>query len=340
MRAKAPRAVGEVQHGTAHVSNTGGPPLTPDQRPAALIRVNETSVSEGNILEHPLFKLSNKEAKPTRAGGLLDRSDYRSEHRLGEGIRIVIEADMHHGYPTVFGLRVLLAVLEKGRTLGFPARRVPITRAEIARSIGYEEYGGRQYKLITEAILTLHKLTVLFENAWYDKSIGATVTGLKPEHLITDFYLGNTKGDAQQLNFAYNEEFVELGERLYESLRAGYRIGVDLDYLNKLGSPTAQRLYSYLTKKDGDGRTSYTETMMSIARKLPIAPLPASHIKRILERALGELEQPCARDGKKFLEGHSFSGKGSDASLTVYFASGSMRAAAREFAQRNPWPRG
>jgi hypothetical protein len=301
---------------------------TPEQPPA---RLSETAVAEGNVLEHPIFKLSNKEARPHRgkdkSGNYLRvEGDYTTQHVLSPGSRVVIEASIQHGYPTVFGMRVLLAIIEKSRSLGFPARRVPITMAEIARSLGEPEAGGRLYKLIKHAVATLNSLRLAFENAWYDTATKTTVMNTGAEHIITAYSLGGPKGGPQQqLSFGYTEDFVELGERLFESLRAGYRIGVDLDYLNALRSSTAQRLYAYLTKKDGGGRAQYSENLISLAGKLPLGPRFPSQIRRIIEPALRELERPQEKGRKCFLSQHYFESSGKDTALTVVFAGASMR---------------
>ena len=301
-------------------------PKTSLQKPTTveslnLVRLIETSVVEGNIVEHPLFKLSNREAKPHHGigkdGRLIQyKEDYTCTYELGSGARIIIEADMHHGYPTVFGMRVLLAILEHSRSLGFPSRRVPITRAEIARYLGMYEGsrpGGYQFSYIVEAVRALQGIKIIFENTWYD-TIKRMRTSVAGEQIITGFNF-----DSKDC-----EGFVELGERFYESLKVGYRVGIDMDYINGLDSPTAQRLYVYLTKKDGEGRSSYTENMCSLAKKLPIANTKPNHILRTLEPALKLLEKPC-KSGKQFLIGHKFEGKGRDTNLIVHFAGVSLR---------------
>ena len=197
-----------------------------------LIRLTEAHVAEGNVLEYPIFKLSNKMARPNRGSDkdgniLLAKEDYTSQYELAPGVKIVIEADLHHGYPTTFGMRVLFAVIQKSRLLGYPSRKVAITISEVAQLLSLPR-GGHQYNLIKKAILSLNGLRIIFENAWYDKTNCVMIPNTGAEHLVTDFQIGKAKkhrSKPAQLNFV--EDYVELGPRLFESLRAGYRIGID-----------------------------------------------------------------------------------------------------------------
>jgi hypothetical protein len=62
------------------------------------------------------------------------------------------------------------------------------------------------------------------------------------------------------------EDYVELGDGLWRSLTSGYRFAVDRTYLNSLPTETAQRLYSYFTKKDYKSRF-YEERVVGLGRR-------------------------------------------------------------------------
>lgn len=284
----------------------------------------ETSTAEGNILEHPIFKLSNKEARPNRGrdkdGNLLFASeDYVATYDLGSGAYVRVSASDHFGFPTVFGMRVLLAIIEKSRRLGFPSKRVPITLTELAVLLGHQKPGGSLLKAIKESIFALNGLKLDFIKTWYDCATKGTLESVAGGQLITEYSIGCESP---------GENFVELSGRLFESIRSGYRIGIDLDYLNGLKLATAQRLYAYLTKRDGHGRLSYAENIVSIAKKLPLSAQWPSQIRRILESALCELE--CVKpNGSQFISHHNFEGSGRETQLVVTFPHASLRDSVR-----------
>lgn len=328
---------------------TGTPANPSAQRPfGALARLDERSVAEGNTAELPLFVLSNKEAFPTR-GKNDDGSpkyhpdDYRRVYEIAPGATLTIEASIHHGFPTVFAMRVLYAILEKARALDFPARAVPITLAEIARNLGEPAPNGRLIELLKQAVLAMATETLLFENTWYDIRQKKRVATTGGEHIITSFQLGSAEFAARagQLTLPPCADYVELGERFFQSAKSGYRVGIDLPYLNSLSRDTARRLYVYLTKNDGAERPSHVENIMKLAKKIGITqPRPAA-VRRTLEDALAELRTPT-RDNKACVASFEFTGKASDTELVVYFANrglvANVRAAAAALKGLPPAP--
>jgi hypothetical protein len=80
------------------------------------------------------------------------------------------------------------------------------------------------------------------------------------------------------------EDYVELGDGLWESLRSGYRFAVDRTYLNRLDTDLAQRLYSYLAKKDYRSRF-YEESVVKIGHRLGLVKTSPSDIRSSLEPA-------------------------------------------------------
>lgn len=112
------------------------------------------------------------------------------------------------------------------------------------------------------------------------------------------------------------EEYVELGDGLWNSLVHGYRFPVDREYLNRLPTETVQRLYVYLSKKDRDS-AFYEERIILLGRKLGLAKLAPSHILEVLKPACSVLLTPLAPDGKHFLRSFEFTGERADTILKV-----------------------
>jgi hypothetical protein len=115
---------------------------------------------------------------------------------------------------------------------------------------------------------------------------------------------------------AESENYVELGDGLWLSLTSGYRFAVDRPYLNALPTETAQRLYSYLAKKDYKSRF-YEERVVSIGRRLGLSKTIPADIRASLEPACKALQQPLGSDRKVFLRDFLFQGSRGDMKLLV-----------------------
>lgn len=271
--------------------------------------------------------------------------DYKQIHVLPNGRRVIVEASIHHGFPTMLAHRVLLAVFDKCRELGYPDAKVPITYTEIAERIDVP-LSGRYQQLITQALHAMNTMALASDH-WWDREGQRHVTITGEEKLIAAFRLSHSTGSPNQLTLPYLGNFIQLGAPLFASLKAKYRAGIDLAYLNRLSTTTAQRLYVYLTKHDGRARQTddpnaarkpdYSEDLISIAAKLPLRLRYPSQALRILEPALTELATPLrdpnpAHHGKRFLLSSTCDGK----TLSVNYAGLSLRAMvhARAAAQR------
>lgn len=157
--------------------------------------------TEGNLIEAPIWALSNKAVKPVRyardASGsyiyekndkgqivkerrtgqpkrktLFDKADYervlereivRDGRRVRE--RWTIRASVHHGWPSMTVFAVALVIIDKARRLKFRSQKVPITRGEILRKLGMGR-GGNDYDLVNAAVCCGMATTWTAENVW------------------------------------------------------------------------------------------------------------------------------------------------------------------------------
>jgi len=99
-------------------------------------------------------------------------------------------------------------------------------------------------------------------------------------------------------------------------LTSGYRFAVDRTYLNGLDTDLAQRLYSYLAKKDYRSRF-YEESIVKVGRRLGIAKTSPSDIKASLAPACEVLKRPNGPERKVFLRSFAFEGARSTMKLVV-----------------------
>lgn len=277
-------------------------------------RPDEAAIAEGNLVEHPLFVLTNKEAKPK------DKAAYVKVIPLGTILvgskaverTIKLNASTEYGYPTTFGYRILLALIELARRNHFESPKVRTSRHQLAQLIGIKSPGKREYDDIENACHAMAAMYITFRGTWYDKQTKAKSQDRDGVHLLERVQfrderqatLPGLEGDTLESGY------VTLGAALFESLRAGYFNGVDLDYINALNrSSLAQVLYAYLTKKD-QGKRALTRSLKDLAMRFNLKKRTPSALYDAFTPAFELLTRPLEvgtnSRPKRFLESWSF----------------------------------
>lgn len=280
---------------------------------AIVRRPAESAISEGNLVENPLFVLNNKDSKPK------DKAAYSKVIPLGTIIldnraierSVKLVATPEYGFPTTFAYRVLLAIIEKGYAEGLQSPKVPITRWQIAKALGYRSPSRKDYQAIENACDQMASMYIKFSGTWYDRTTKKRAQDRDAIHLLDKVSFRNERqATLPGLEEEVESGYVVLGDDLFKSLRAGYYNGVDLQYINALNrSSLAQVLYSYLTKKDA-GKTAITLGLRELAMRFDIKKRAPSALYAAFEPALDMLTQriPVGDSGtpRRFLESWSF----------------------------------
>ena len=295
--------------------------------------LREGSITEGNLAENPVFVLSNKDAFPKdKVNGYTKRISYPPEKVGDQWVDryIEISASQEKGFPTTLAFRLLVALVSEFDQQSLAAKRAGggETATRIKTSISRLERmldlpkSGRSVDTIKRALDSMHRTQISYRLTWYDKAKKGKAT-IGSSVLISGYQFPSKP----QAGAASPDVlgWVELGPELRESVNNRYVNGVDLHYLNTLGtSPIACKLYGYLSKKDGNryeakvarafGRPGfdYSEETMGIALKLGMQVTRPSVVKTQLGRALKMLATPLrALHGDfhyKFLENWDLSG--------------------------------
>ena len=281
-------------------------------------RPREDSIFEGNVSELPLWALSDRFAIPrikvTDSKGVerkvpdpkaLTRLVQLPPVTLDDGSvaspTVEIIANQEFGFPTMFAARVLAVILEKaGERPGkwVDSDVVNISRWEIATRLGYKagSIGKTTYESIEKALEALRSTTLEFRSSWYIRRNGNRANLVKASGLISEFQFYDERRERQATLEVVPPEtsrsYVRLSDLLLKSLREGYYHGIDVDYLNALASPLAERLYLYLAKRDGDAKATYQEGLRQLASKLSLQATAPSVILRHIIPALERLKDP------------------------------------------------
>jgi hypothetical protein len=314
--------------------------------------LQEHATVEGNLMEYPIFALSNKEAKPTKAdpSGALDPKtnkvkrvpDYERfkraialETKTESGIvlrRVEIQASPEHGYPTILGLEMIIYACHKAQQLGYTSRYVPFTYYDFAKAT-HRSTGGSSIANMREQLQAILRTTVTFHDAWCRhptpdevqaaakaRDAGLAVAlpkpmfiGEMPEMRMLDGARILARNDTPKdiLEVLYGDEsdepetrpssYLRLSDEVFHSLRAGYKIGIDPEYLFGLRLPVSKRMYVLLTKRD-DRKHDWEQDLFRFCARVGLKRTrgPADAMDQ-LQPGIDELKTPT-KEGKLFLQ--------------------------------------
>ena len=251
---------------------------------------NNMGRDEMNLAEFPLATLADRAPSGCKTLVFEDRIWDRgqAQHRIR---RLTISASDKYGLPTAIDDEVILGLVQVSKATNFVERRVPFTRYQLIRILGWRDE-GRSYTRLERSLKRWLGVTLYYENAWWDKSRKRWVDA--HFHLLDDLILyrrpkaevGPTAPHAACLSsFTWNE-------MVFRSFQAGFLKQLDLDFYRRLKLATAKRIYRFLDKR--------FHFSSSLRFKLPVFACEhiglsrgydAAQLKRRLSPAIAELEQ-------------------------------------------------
>ncbi len=280
--------------------------------------LQEHATAEGNLLEYPIFALSNKEAKPTKAdpSGAIDPKTKKVkrvpdverykraitlETSTESGVvfrRLALQASIEHGYPTILGLEIAIYACHKAQQLGYTSPYVPFTYYDFAKATRRSTSGSSIANMRHQLLALLHT-HIDFHDAWcrhptpdevnaaaQARAAGTAIAMPKPlfigelpavRILETAKILARTDTPKDVLEILYGDtsdepdklppSYIRLSDHIFRSLKAGYRIGLDPEYLFGLRLPISKRMYVLLTKRD-DRKTEWEQDLIHFCERL------------------------------------------------------------------------
>ena len=186
------------------------------------------------------------------------------------------------GLPTEFAERVMIALLHISSQNNFQSRKVYFTVYRILKTLGLT-INNRNYKQVEDALDRLVAVTVFNDNAWYDKNKKKRIKTKNRFHIIDRVFMRSEDDEENE------ESFIIWGDRIWESVQAGYLKYIDLDFYYSLQLPLSRRLYRFLDKMMAY-QDSYQIDIHALQNKLGMAPVGyPSRLKRPIQKAANEL---------------------------------------------------
>jgi hypothetical protein len=199
---------------------------------------------EMNLAEFPITLLTDRVPKGQK---LLQYRDEIFDEKTSRVIarKLTISASEGDGLPTALDDDVILGLIQLTKvTNNFTSRRVEFGRSDLIRMLGWPD-SGFSYRRIATSLKRWLGVSLVYENAWWDKRQQAWTT--KGFHIIDNFELSggrakDGRGDLFPSHVLWNEV-------VFESFDAGYLKTIDYDFYRLLEHPAAKRMYRFLSKR-------------------------------------------------------------------------------------------
>lgn len=261
---------------------------------------------DGNICEYPFFTLSKSE-------GTSEIKEYIFRPIVIEKGEIVerkltLESLKGHGLPTAFDMDVLMAISHIGTETKAMTGEVHFSFYEICKKLGIPNKESK----IKKSILKMYyvdcrsEYCVLVKNKEENKK--EYISGEDYFHIFDCVGFIDIKKENKRKSKYFT--YVQFSKYFVQNFLAGYFQYIDFSLYMALGTPTAKRLYVYLSKKKF-GKSFFKISIEKLASVIPIEAGRLSKVREILKESCERLIE------QKFINGYSLEKGAMD--ITFYF---------------------
>ena len=233
---------------------------------------------ELNFAEFPIAALTN------RVNPDIKTITYEDEIRDAKSGKLItrklqIAGSDLYGLPTSVDDEVILALLNLSRLQGFRSRTLKFSRLQIITMLGWKD-SGHYFKRIKESIERWLGVSLYYDNSWREKDINAWSS--EGFHLIDGINWGKN-GEESQITW---------NERIFESFEKGNLKALDLQTYRELKSPTARRIFRFLDKRFGLGKSRWSFDLNQFAyNKIGLGRDSYKDIAQVKRQLLGAIKQ-------------------------------------------------
>ena len=197
------------------------PATVQPEDPPPVLRLGK---DEMNLAEFPITLLTDRVPKGQKIIEYQDQIfDEKSSRTISR--KLTISASEGYGLPTAVDDDVILGLIQITKmTNSFTSRKVEFSRLDLIRMLGWPD-SGFSYKRLATSLKRWLGVSLVYENAWWDKRQQAWTT--KGFHILDNFELndsraGGGQGDLFPSNILWNEA-------VFESFQSGYLKTIDYD---------------------------------------------------------------------------------------------------------------
>lgn len=249
---------------------------------------------EMNLAEFPLCAISDR-LNPNQESLVFEDRVWDKSRGATITRQLLITGAKEYGLPTAHDDEVLLGLIQLSKLQGFASRRVPFTRYQLIRLLGWRDE-TKSYERIEKSLNRWIGVTLYYQNAWRDREHQSWVD--EKFHLLDNVTLLDREKIA-----LHREAQTELpitsftwNEVVFRSFQVGNLKSLDFDFFKQLEGAVAKRLYRFLDKRFFH-RPRWEFNLQELCwEHVGLArSYDSSNLKRKLRPAISELE------GKRFL---------------------------------------
>jgi hypothetical protein len=199
---------------------------------------------EMNLAEFPITLLTDRVPEGQK---VLQYQDEIFDEKTSRIIsrKLTISASESYGLPTAVDDDVILGLIQLTKVANnFTSRKVAFSRSDLIRMLGWPD-SGFSYRRIATSLKRWLGVSLVYENAWWDKRQQAWTT--KGFHIIDNFELSGSRAGTDQGDLF--PSYILWNAVVFESFEAGYLKTIDYDLYRRLEHPTSKRMYRFLSKR-------------------------------------------------------------------------------------------
>ncbi|MEM9409962.1 MAG: replication initiator protein A [Planctomycetota bacterium] len=244
-----------------------------------------------NLIENCFFSATNRVDRTTRSLKFESEANCKIEKRKVKR-KLTVAFSAEYGRPTPSDDMVLVALMKLTRDTGFANQKVFFSRYELIKVLNWSD-GGRSYERIDESLNRLVGTHLIWDNAFWDNSAKSWVD--RKFNLIDDVYLYDREKyiRASATSDSRPKSWFKWSDVMFDSFNSGYIKTIDLRILQSLKEVVGRRLYRWLDKhfNNPNRKMPLEISVQELAtKKLGFKNVAASHLKRMIQPAIDELE--------------------------------------------------
>ena len=259
--------------------------------PTAMPPKSTDGKDELNLAEFPLCALTHRLRPDQKTLRFQDEVWDKSRQRFITRQLTVTGSDAF-GLPTPLDDEVLLGLIQLTRLRHFAERKVPFTRHQLLRILGWRDE-SKSYARIEASLNRWTGVTLYYRNAWWSRATQCWMD--EKFHILDNVWLchrdapppdtGLPVSGAQVSAFVWNEV-------VFRSFQSGNLKGIDLEFFKNLHSAVAKRLYRFLDKHFRQrGRLEFDLRELACEHVGLAHGYDAANLKRKLRPGIAELER-------------------------------------------------
>ena len=213
-----------------------------------MVQRNGEAKDEMNLAEFPLCALAHRLKPEVKTLRFEDRVWDKSR---GEWIsrQLTITGSDAYGLPTELDDEVLLGLIQLTRHRGFADRKVPFSRHELIRLLGWRDE-SKSYQRIEASLNRWTGVTLFYNKAWWNKERKCWMD--EKFHILDNVWLCHRHEPAPDTGLPTRGTPISAfvwNEVVFRSFSQGNLKSIDFDFFLSLRSAVAKRLYRFLDKR-------------------------------------------------------------------------------------------